>query len=228
MITAVAALLPVGVVVASSGVASAGGVIVNNGAPATVTCFADGGTLTLKTPIGLVTPGGYQAPIKNKGQKITVSGVSLTNCTSSVFPAAGFTGTMSGKIAITNPSQTPAQLYSCANLTSPIPGAGGTLSGTLKIKWTPPPGVKFTQKKSTLSISDALGDATTFPPFLFLSLPNVNPAAVVGGFPGPDGGAVSFLATASSQTLGALLAQCTMSGGVSSIGLQSVGNLILS
>jgi hypothetical protein len=220
MIAVAAVLIPVAGIIASSGAASAAGTLVDNGAPHTIGCNTTGGTLTFKTPIGIVTPGGYQAPTKNKGNQITLSGISLSACTGDLHALPLFSGTFSAKIKISNPSQTPAQFYSCANLNGKLPAAGGTLSGTAKIKWTPPSGFKFTQKKSTIAFSDVDFGFDSGTSAYFFDTPGFAPLSISGGFPGNVGGSEgAFGSPETTQTAAAITAQCQTPGGVSSIPL---------
>lgn len=115
LLIAAAVAMPVGIITATASTASAKSVEDMTGAPATASCNLSGGSLTFKTPLGIVTSGGYTAPVKNKGNKITVAGVTLS-CTSSAVPQGTFTGTLSGKIKTANPGDTPAQEYNCTSL----------------------------------------------------------------------------------------------------------------
>ena len=222
-------VLSAGFIVASSGIASAAKVIDNVGAPDGVSCAPVGGSLNFKVPIG--NGGSYVVPTKNKGNKITISGVSVHNCVDYGQVSGTFSGTISGKITITNPSQNPAAFYSCANLQGPIPSAGGTLKGTLKIKWSPPPGQTFSPKDSIVTFSDAFGQTTTQGGVTYaqFAVPYTTPLGVTGAFPGADGGASSSFNASSANGLGSILAQCGTAGGVSSLMLSPslLGGLFL-
>jgi hypothetical protein len=212
--------LPVGVVAATAGTASAGGVSDPTGAPATASCTLSGGSLSFKVPIGIVTTGGYQAPAKNKGNQIKVAGVTLT-CTSSVV-SGSFTGVAAGKIKTTNPSETPAQFYSCTSLEGVSPGPGGTLSGSLKVKWTPPVGQKFAGgKKSTIGVTSILGGVNGSGDGTFTIPGNAGTGSITGSFPGSDAGASSTSTDATAQSEGTLAGECTSTGGLGTITLGS-------
>ena len=220
LMIAAAVAMPVGVVAATAGTASAGGTIDPTGAPAAASCTTSGGTLTFKVPIGIVTSGGYTAPTKNKGQQIKVAGVVLT-CTSSAV-SGSFTGTLSGKIKSTNPGDTPAQEYSCVGLVGISPGPGGTLSGTLKIKWSPPAGQKFGGGTKTVSaVSSILGGVNGSGQGTFTIPGNPGTGSTSGSFPGSDAGASGTSTDATADTEGQLAGLCSAAGGVSTISLGS-------
>src|ERR1700693_4949617 len=109
LLIAAAVAMPVGVIAATAGTASAAKVVDQTGPPATASCTSSGGTLTFKYPIGLAG-GSYVFPVKNKGNQIKVAGVTLS-CTSSAVSQGSFTGVLSGKIKTANPGETPAQEY---------------------------------------------------------------------------------------------------------------------
>ena len=220
LLIAAAVAMPLGVIAATAGTASAAAVIDSNGAPATASCTTNGGTLTFKTPIGIVTSGGYQAPAKNKGQQIKVAGVVLT-CTSSAVSQGSFTGVLSGKIKTANPGDTPAQEYSCTGLVGVSPAPGGTLSGALKIKWAAPAGVKFSQKKSAIAVTSIKGGVDGTGHGTFTIPGNPGTGSISGGFPGSDAGASSTSTDATQQTEGQLASACSAPGGISSITLGS-------
>jgi hypothetical protein len=220
LLIAAAVAMPVGVVAATAGTASAGGVIDTNGAPATASCTTSGGSLSFKTPIGIVTTNGYQAPVKNKGNQITVAGVTLT-CTSSAVSQGSFTGTLSGKIKTTNRADTPAQEYSCTALTGVSPAPGGTLSGVLKIAWHAPAGVKLSAKKSAIVVTSILGGVNGSSQGTFTIPGHPGTGSVSGGFPGSDGGATSTSTDATAATETTLAGDCTSTGGLSTIALGS-------
>jgi len=215
LLIASAVAMPVGLIAATAGTASAGKVVDNTLAPATASCTLGGGTLTFKTPIGIPTAGGYVAPTKNKGNQIKIAGISLS-CTSSAV-AGTFTGVASGKIKTTNPTQTPAQFYSCLSLLGVNPQAGGTLSGSLKIKWSPPAGQKFASSKSVIGVSSVLGGADGS--FTIPGTPGTG--FISGSFPGGDNGASSSSVTVASGGLLALTAQCQSAAGLASASLGS-------
>jgi hypothetical protein len=219
LLIAAAVAMPLGFIAATAGTASAGKTIDPTLAPATANCTTSGGSLTFKVPIGIVTAGGYQAPAKNKGNQIKVSGVTLT-CTSSVV-AGTFTGTASGKIKTTHPGQDPATFYSCVALVGVSPQPGATLSGSLKIKWSPPAGQKFASSKSVTGISSVLGGTDMSGHGTFTIPGNPGTGSISGSFPGADAGASSTSTTATSLTEAQIGAQCTQAGGVSTIALGS-------
>ena len=218
LLIAAAVAMPVGVIAATAGTASAAKVTDTTDAPATASCTSSGGTLTFKTPIGLVTPGGYVAPVKNKGNQIKVAGVNLT-CTSSAVPQGSFTGVLSGKIKTANPADTPAAEYSCVGLTGVSPAPGRTLSGTLKIKWSAPAGVKFSAKKTAIVVSSILGGVNMAGDGTFTVPGNPGTGSVIGGFPGSDAGASSTVSAATADSEAALPATCTSAAGLGTINL---------
>ena len=220
LMVAAAVAMPIGVIATTAGTASAGAVIDTTGAPATASCTTSGGTLTFKHPIGLVTPGGYVAPTKNKGNQITVAGVAL-NCTSPAVSQGSFTGVLSGKIKTANPADTPTQEYSCTSLVGVSPAPGGSLSGVLKIKWTGPAGVKFTAKKSAIVVSSILGGVNGGGQGTFTIPGNPGTGSVIGAFPGSDAGASSTSTDATAQTETALAGACTSAAGLGTIALGS-------
>ena len=218
LMIAAAVAMPVGVIAATAGTASAGKVTDSNGAPATASCTTSGGTISFKVPIGIVTAGGYQAPAKNKGQQIKVAGVNLS-CTSSAVSQGAFTGVLSGKIKSGNPGDTPAQEYSCTGLVGVSPAPGGFLSGALKIKWTAPGGVKFSEKKSGIAVTSISGGVNGSGQGTFTIPGNPGTGSVSGGFPGTDSGASSTSTDATQDTEGQLASLCSQSGGISTINL---------
>jgi len=219
LLIASAVAMPVGFIAATAGPASAGKVIDPTLAPATASCALSGGTLSFKVPIGIPTPGGYVAPAKNKGNQIKIAGVTLT-CTSSVVTGS-FTGTASGKIKTTHVGEDPATFYSCVALVGVDPGPGATLSGSLKIKWSPPVGQKFASSKSVISISSVLGGVNGGGNGTFTIPGNPGTGFISGSFPGSDAGASSSSTTATALTEAQIATQCSAAGGVSTIALGS-------
>jgi len=219
LLIAAAVAMPVGLVAATAGTASAGKIVDPTLAPATANCTVSGGTLTFKVPIGIVTAGGYQAPAKNKGNQIKISGVTLT-CTSSVV-AGSFTGTASGKIKTTHPGQDPATFYSCTGLLGVSPQPGATLGGSLKVKWSPPVGQKFASSKSVIAITSTSGGVDMGGHGTFTIPGNPGTGSISGSFPGADAGASSSSTTATAETESQLAAQCQTSGGLASLTLGS-------
>jgi hypothetical protein len=221
LLLAVAGTMSLGFIVASAGSASAKGVVDWNFAPATASCTLSGGALIFKTPIGIVTPGGYAAPVRNKGNTITVAGVTL-NCTSSLVPQGSFSGVLSGKIKTISVTDTPAQQYSCTDLTGVSPGPGGLMFGSLKIKWSAPGGVKFVQKKTVLQANSVLGgvNGASEGTFIIPGDPgNIINDFTIGGFPGNDVGVSSTLTDATAQTETTLASDCTSPAGLGTISL---------
>jgi hypothetical protein len=219
LLIAAAVAMPVGFIATTAGTASAGKVIDPTLAPATASCTSSGGSLTFKVPIGIVTPGGYVAPAKNKGNQIKVAGVTLT-CTSSVV-AGSFTGTASGKIKTTHVGQDPATFYSCVGLLGVSPQPGATLSGSLKIKWSPPVGQKFASSKSVSSITSVLGGVDGGGHGTFTIPGNPGTGFISGSFPGSDAGASSSSTSATALTEAQLAPLCEAAGGVTTINLGS-------
>jgi hypothetical protein len=219
LLIAAAVAMPVGFIAATAGTASAGKVIDPTLAPATASCTSSGGSLTFKVPIGIVTPGGYVAPAKNKGNQIKIAGVTLT-CTSSAV-AGSFTGTASGKIKTTHVGQDPATFYSCVGLIGVSPQPGATLSGSLKIKWSPPVGQKFASSKSVSSISSVLGGVDGGGHGTFTIPGNPGTGFISGSFPGSDAGASSSSTSATALTEAQLAPLCEAAGGVTTINLGS-------
>jgi len=218
LLVAAAVALPLGIIVTASGTASAkGGVTDETGAPATASCNLSGGTLVFKYAIG-ISGSGYVPPTKNKGNQITISGVTLT-CTSSAVSQGSFTGVASGKIKTTDPSETPGTFYSCTSLEGVSPSAGGTLSGTLKIKWSAPAGVKFSEKKSAVAVTSIEGGTNNSGQGTFTIPGNPGTGSISGGFPGTDGGASSSSTDATQDTEAQLATQCEASSGLSTIAL---------
>jgi hypothetical protein len=219
LLIAAAVAMPVGFIAATAGTASAGKVIDPTLAPATANCTLSGGSLTFKVPIGIVTAGGYQAPAKNKGNQIKIAGVTLT-CTSSVVTGS-FTGTASGKIKTTHVGQDPATFYSCTGLLGVSPQPGATLSGSLKVKWSPPVGQKFASSKSVIGISSVSGGVDGGGHGTFTIPGNPGTGSITGSFPGGDAGASSISTTATADTEGQLATQCSSTGGLSTVNLGS-------
>jgi len=217
LLIASAVAMPVGFIAATAGPASAGKVIDPTLAPATASCALSGGTLSFKVPIGIPTPGGYVAPAKNKGNQIKIAGVTLT-CTSSVVTGS-FTGTASGKIKTTHVGQDPATFYNCTGLLGVSPQAGATLSGSLKVKWTPPVGQKFASSKSVIGISSVLGGVDGGGHGTFTIPGNVGTGFISGSFPGSDAGASSLSTTATADTETILASVCTSAAGLGTINL---------
>jgi hypothetical protein len=219
LLIAAAVAMPVGVIAVTAGTASAAKVTDQTGAPAAASCTTSGGTLTFKVPIGIVTPGGYQAPLKNKGNQIKVAGVNL-NCTSSAVTGP-FTGVLSGKIKTGNPADTPTMEYSCTALVGVSPQPGGFLTGALKIKWAAPAGTKFSEKKSALVVSSILGGVNMAGQGTFTIPGNPGTGSISGGFPGSDAGASSTSTDATADTEATLANDCSGTTGLSTINLGS-------
>jgi hypothetical protein len=218
LVVAAAIAMPVSVIAVTGATAGAAKIIDATGAPASASCTTSGGTLAFKVPIGIVTAGGYTAPTKNKGQQIKVAGVVLT-CTSSAV-GGSFTGTISGKIKTTNPGDTPAQEYSCTGLVGVSPAPGGTLAGTLKVKWSVPAGQKFGGgPKSTIAVSSISGGVDGSGHGTFTIPGNSGTGSISGSFPGSDAGASSTSTDATADTEGQLATACQSAGGISTINL---------
>lgn len=219
LLAAAAVAMPIGVVAATAGPASAAKVIDNTG-PAHASCTSSGGSITFKVPIGIVTSGGYQAPTKNKGQQIKVAGVVFT-CTSSAVTGT-FTGTLSGKIKTTNPTDTPAQEYSCTGLVGVSPVPPGTLAGTLKVKWAAPVGQKFGGgSKTAITVTSISGGVDGGGHGTFTIPGHPGTGSLSGSFAGTDGGASSTSTNATADTEASLAGLCSSAAGLSSINLGS-------
>ncbi|HEV3282512.1 MAG TPA: hypothetical protein VG032_12995 [Acidimicrobiales bacterium] len=218
LLIAAAVAMPLGFIAATAGTASAKSVIDTTDG-ATASCTSSGGTITFKVGIGLAG-GSYVFPTKNKGNQIKVAGVVLT-CTSSAVPQGSFTGVASGKIKTANPGETPQQFYGCTSLVGVSPGPGGTLAGSLKIKWTAPVGVKFSDKKDTINISTILGGVNMAGQGTFTIPGNPGTGSITGAFNDSDGGASSSSTTATAQTETQLAGECTQAGGLTTIPLGS-------
>jgi hypothetical protein len=218
LLIAAAVAMPVGIIAASAGTASAKGVTDAVGAPATASCTTSGGTLTFKTALGL-SGGTYVFPTKNKGNQITVSGVNFS-CTSSAVSGA-FTGTLAGKIKTTDPSNSATTEYSCTSLSGVSPAPGGTLVGSLEIKYTAPSGQKFSAKDSKIAVSSILGGVNGAGDGTFTIPGNAGTGSIVGAFPGSDAGASSTSTDATADTEGQLATACQTAPGLKTIALGS-------
>lgn len=220
LMVAAAVAMPVGVIAATAGTASAKPVT-DSVAGATATCTTSGGTIGFHYAIGVAVPGGYVPPAKNKGQKITISGVDLS-CTSSAV-AGTFTGVASGKLASTNPGESAADFYSAASIEGNDPSAGGTLSGSLKVAWTAPPNQKFSSKDSVITIHSTVGGTTTIGGDTYgsFTIPGTTPSSISGAFGGSDSGASSTTFAPTAQDEAALTVEATGAGGISTITLGS-------
>ncbi len=218
LMVAAAVAMPLGIVAATAGTASAATVTDATGAPATANCTSSGGSLTFKYGIGLAG-GSYVFPTKNKGNQISVTGVTLT-CTSPAVTGS-FTGAVSGKIKTSNPTETPAQAYACTGLSGVDPAPGGTVTGSLKVKWSAPTGQKFGGgSKSTIAVTSILGG--TSGGFGTFTVPgNPGTGSIVGSFPGSDGGASGTTTSTTAQSEAALAGQCLAAGGLTTISLGS-------
>ena len=141
-------------------------------------------------------------------------------CTSAAV-SGSFTGVASGKLLSTNPSQDPATFYSAASILGNDPAPGGTLSGTLKIKWTAPVNQKFSDKKSAITINSVVGGVTAIGADIYgsFAIPGTTPGSTAGAFGGTDSGAstTQFVPTAQDET--ALTAEATSAAGIATIAL---------
>lgn len=218
LLIAAAVAMPLGIIAAAGGTAFAGSVSDPTGLPATASCTLSGGTLTFKYGIGL--GGAYVFPTKNKGNQIAVAGVNLS-CTSSAVSGT-FTGVASGKIKTANTSETATAFYSCTALTGVTPGPGGSVSGSLKVKWAAPAGQKFAGgKKTTIAVTSILGGVNGGGYGTFTIPGNPGTGSIIGSFPGSDGGASSTTTSQTSVTEGTLAGDCTQAGGLKTITLSS-------
>ena len=220
LVIAAAVVMPVGIVAVTAGSASAVTTTDSTGAPATASCTLSGGVFNLKYPIGIVTSGGYQAPTKNKGNQIKISGIALS-CTSSAV-SARFTGSASGKIKTSTRGESAATFYSCASLSGVNPPAGGTLSGSLKVKWSTPAGQKFSGgKKTTIAITSVLGAMNGAGDGTF-TIPGIpDSGSITGSFPGSDGGATGSSTDSTQEPETSLIGSCTSTAGLGTINLGS-------
>jgi hypothetical protein len=127
-----------------------------------------------------------------------------------------------GKITTTNPSDTPAQEYSCTGLVGVSPAPGGTLSGSLKIKWSPPAGQKFAGGKKTLNTITSIKGGVDGTGHGTFTIPgNPGTGSLSGSFPGGDAGASGTSTDATADTEATLAAQCQSAAGLSTINLGS-------
>jgi hypothetical protein len=220
LLVAAAVAMPIGIIAGTAGVASAHGSVTDTTTGVDATCTSTGGTISFKTAIGVANGSGYVYPTKNKGQKIKITGVNLT-CTSPAVSGT-FTGVASGKLLSLNPTELPAVFYSAATILGNDPAAGGSLSGTLKIKWTPPPGQKFSDKVTINTINSVVGGIDTIggDSYGSFAIPGSTPGSLSGAFAGTDNGATatSFEVTAQDET--ALTTEATTTG-ISSLPLAS-------
>ncbi len=222
LLIALAVTMPVGIIASTAGTAWAGKITDATGAPATASCTLSGGSLTFKYGIGL-SGGSYVYPTKNKGNQIAVAGVTLT-CTSSAVGGGSttFTGVASGKIKTADPTETPSTFYSCTSLEGVSPSAGGSLSGTLKVKWAVPAGQKFGGgSKTAIGVTSILGGTNNAGDGTFTIPGNPGTGSITGSFPGSDGGASSSSTDATTQNEGTLATECTQAGGLTTIPLGS-------
>ena len=151
-----------------------------------------------------------------------MAGVTLT-CTSSAVTGS-FTGVAKGKIKTTDPSETPAQFYSCTGLLGVSPQPGGTLAGSLSVKWSPPlsPKQKFSAgKKTTIGITSIAGGVNMAGQGTFTIPGNPGTGSLTGSFPGSDAGASSTSTDATADTEGTLANQCSSTAGLGTINLGS-------
>ena len=220
LLLAAAVAMPVGVVAATAGTASAKTTTLTvTGVDAT--CTTTGGTIGFHYGIGVAGVGTYTYPTKNKGQKIAITGVDLS-CTSPAVPGT-FTGVGAGKLVSTNPSESPSTFYSAASILGNDPSPGGTLTGSLVVKWTAPAGYKFSAKTSTLTIHSVTGGTTTIDHDTYgdFTIPGTTPGSITGAFDGTDGGASATTFQPTAQDEAALTTEATTAPGITAIGLGS-------
>lgn len=218
LLVAAAAAMPMGFVAATAGTASAKAItLTTTGVDAT--CTLSGGTIAFHYGIGVAGVGTYVPPTKNKGQKIAISGVNLT-CTSPAVPLP-FTGTAKGKLKSTNPTESASTFYSATSILGNDPSAGGTLSGSLKVKWVPPAGYKFSAKTSVLTINSTNGGTTTIGSDTYgsFTIPGTTPGSITGAFAGTDNGASATTFVPTAQDEAALTTEATTAPGITSITL---------
>ncbi len=220
LLVAAAVAMPVGVIAVTAGTASAKTVTVTvTGTDAT--CTTSGGTIAFQFGIGVAGVGAYVPPTKNKGQKIKITGVNLS-CTSPAVTGT-FTGVASGKLDSTNTTESASTFYSATSILGNDPSAGGTLSGSLKVKWTAPVGYKFSAKTSVLTINSTTGGTTVIGGDTYgsFTIPGTTPGSISGAFDGTDGGvsATTFVPTAQDEA--ALTTEATGAGGITSLTLGS-------
>jgi hypothetical protein len=234
LLTALTATLPIAIVVATSGVASAVTVDPSgpfaDGGPAGVSCTATGGTMTLKYAVGY--GGSWVPPSVNRGNVATFRGIHLS-CEPAYseywdFP---FTGVASGTITITDRSLSPSAFYTCALFDESVPPAGGRLSGLLKVEWTPPAGQAFSAgntmlRFSSIEGSDAVIGDDTYAQF-YIPSPDGPSPTVTGSFPGTDDGHDSSGTFNSSADVAAITSTCASARGLKSIRFGSGGSLQL-
>jgi hypothetical protein len=102
------------------------------------------------------------------------------------------------------------------------PAPGGTLAGTLKIKWVVPAGQKFGGgPKSITVVSSILGGVNGGGQGTFTIPGNPGTGSVSDSFAGTDAGASSTSTDATAETETQLASQCSAAGGVSTIALGS-------
>ena len=220
LMVAAAVAMPVGVIAATAGTASAKPVT-DTVAGATATCTTSGGTIGFHYAIGVARPGRVRSPGQEQGAE------DHDQRSGPVLHLVGgrgtFTGVASGKLASTNPGESAADFYSAASIEGNDPSAGGTLSGSLKVAWTAPPNQKFSSKDSVITIHSTVGGTTTIGGDTYgsFTIPGTTPSSISGAFGGSDSGASSTTFAPTAQDEAALTVEATGAGGISTITLGS-------
>ncbi len=203
LLVAAATAMPLGIIAATGGVASAGGPTVNV-ANDSVTCADVSGTVTFDPPLTL-------AGTTDHSQTSTIT-ASLKKCTVTGPNAATIT-----KATVTGTIVDPSTTGSCTGL-SGATSVTGNLTTTWSSKDTLAPG-----KTSTTTFNQDVGSTYTKGKNAYglFSIPGAGGTiAVSGDFTGGNGGATSSVEAQTKDTEAKIVAACEAPGGLSSLALE--------
>jgi len=197
LLAASAVAMPIGLVAATGGVASAGApkVDVSN---ASITCTSVTGQA--KFAPSLVLAGPFK-PAENTNIKLALSGCTVTGA-----PSVTISGGKGAGVLHSNSN-------SAAALLGPV-----VVTGQINIKWTS--NVKLTSKQSSVNVTLVNGGVSA--PYASLSVA-AGKASVTGDFAGSDGGATSTLYAETTQPVAAITTSASSSKGLKSINLGTDG-----
>lgn len=201
LLTAAAVAMPVGLMAATGGVASAA-VVKTDVTNATIACTSVTGQVKFAPALDLV--GGQP---ENSNIKLVLGG-----CTVSGVPGVTITA---GKGA--------GVLHSASNLATVLSGTH-TVTGQINIKWTVASPVKLTSKMSTVTVTAVTGGTSGSYGSFGVSTGN---ASVSGDFQGADNGASSNFYTETTDTIATLTTEVTGKHGLKKITLGTDGTHLL-
>jgi hypothetical protein len=200
LVVAAAVAIPLGLVAATGGMASAKAAPPINATTNTVTCTGVAGSAKFNPPL---------KTSEAAGNETTSIKASLTGCTSN---AAGLTVT-SAKVSGSFSSSHTAGTNGCASL-----AGSSTESGVLTVTWKTSP--KLSSGASSVTVNSVSGGIGSDGNATF-TIPGSTPDSGSGSFSGTDHGASDTTTAQTTTSATSILSTCEGKKGLKSIGIES-------